>query len=248
MSLPDQAPSPVPDPVPDPIPDRAPEASRRAPHAAPGLPRSVFRALRPVQELIQGLKVAMRRAALRELEREGVATMGRFTIGVPKINFWRNPATGRVEGGRVRIGSFCSIGEEVEIFLGGEHHMDWVTTYALRVCLEMEGAWADGHPTSKGDVTIGNDVYVGVGSKILSGVTLGDGSVVGAYSVVARDVRPYSINAGAPAREIRMRFADEQIAELCKARWWDWPLERIKQSADLLCSPNVDEFIRRAHG
>lgn len=98
---------------------------------------------------------------------------------------------------------------------------------------------------SKGDVRIGSDCWIGHGVVILSGVTIGDGAVVGAFSVVAKDVHPYSIVAGNPARMLRLRFSEEQIDQLLKIKWWDWPPEKIAKFRGLLGGKNADEFIRR---
>jgi len=147
----------------------------------------------------------------------------------------------------VRIGAFVSIALDVVLLDGGNHRTDWVSTYPFRARFGLPGAYADGHPRSKGDVLIGNDVWIGRGARVQSGVTIGDGAVVGGYSVVTKDVRPYAIVAGNPAREIRRRFSDEQIDALLRIAWWNWPLERVLEAVPELCSENVDEFIR-AHG
>ncbi len=99
-------------------------------------------------------------------------------------------------------------------------------------------------PKTKGDVVIGNDVWLGNGAFILSGVTIGDGAVIGARSVITRNVAPYSITAGNPAKLYRFRFDEQQIAELLKIAWWEWPFEKIKEAWPLLMSTNIEEFIR----
>ncbi|HEX5127349.1 MAG TPA: CatB-related O-acetyltransferase, partial [Rhodocyclaceae bacterium] len=106
------------------------------------------------------------------------------------------------EGTTLRIGNYCSIAAGVKIYLGGEHRTDWVTTYPFSA-LWPEAAHIEGHPRSKGDVTIGNDVWIGTEAMILSGVTIGDGAVIGARAVVSRDVPPYAIVAGNPASVVR---------------------------------------------
>ena len=168
----------------------------------------------------------------------GHVEIGRHTYGVPRI------ATYIGDSSRVVIGSFCSIAEDVEIFTGGNHRPDWVSTFPFRSRFGLPGAFDDGHPASKGDVVIGHDVWVGRGASILSGVTIGDGAVVGAYAVVTKDVRPYAVVAGNPAREIRRRFDDDTIERLITLRWWDWPDERILASVPLLNSDRMDEFLK----
>ena len=92
---------------------------------------------------------------------------------------------------------------------------------------------------SKGDIVIGNDVWLGYRSVILAGVTIGDGAIVGAYSVVTKDVPPYTIVAGNPAKEIRRRFSEAEIARLLELRWWDWPIEKITENVHLLTGNTV---------
>ena len=166
-------------------------------------------------------------------------TVGEFTYGSTRCVLYHHTD-------RVDIGKFCSIGEETIIFGGGEHRLDWVTTYPLRAAFDDPLAYKDGHPVSKGPVIIGNDVFIGRGSAILSGVTIGDGAVVGAKSVVTKNILPYCVVAGNPAREIRRRFSDKQIEALLEIKWWDWPIEKIKNFTHLLCASNIDEFIKQA--
>ena len=143
----------------------------------------------------------------------------------------------------LHIGAYCSITYNVQILLGGEHRTDWVTTSPLRVLSRLPGADQDGHPRSKGDVVIGNDVWLGLGSIILSGVTVGDGAVVGAGSVVTKDVPSFAIVAGNPARVIRYRFTPEIREALSRIAWWNWPHERVLGAVDLLCCGDIDRFI-----
>jgi acetyltransferase-like isoleucine patch superfamily enzyme len=143
----------------------------------------------------------------------------------------------------VRIGAFVSIALDVVMMDGGNHRTDWISTYPFRLVFGMQGALEDGHPFSKGDILVGNDVWIGRGARILSGITIGDGAVIGGYSVVTKDVRPYAIVAGNPAREIRRRFEDEQVEALLRIAWWHWPLEKVLAAVPELCSENVDAFI-----
>ncbi len=171
---------------------------------------------------------------LRELLDSGVLVMGRCSYGTPRI---------LASGSRVVIGSFVSIATGVEFIPGGNHRVDWISTFPFRVAFGLPGAFQDGHPATKGDIVVGNDVWIGTGVRILSGVTIGDGAVVGAGAVVAKDVRPYSVVVGNPAREVSRRFSDEQVEALQRIRWWDWPLELIQERVSLLCSPDVDALI-----
>ncbi len=143
----------------------------------------------------------------------------------------------------VRIGAFVSIGLDVILLDGGNHRTEWISTYPFRANFDLPGAYTDGHPHTKGDVVIGNDVWIGRGARVLSGVTVGDGAVIAGYSVVTKDVRPYAIVAGNPAREVRRRFDDAQVDALLRIAWWQWPLDQILSAVPELCSDNVEDFI-----
>lgn len=159
--------------------------------------------------------------------------VGDCTYGQPKFMIWEPHE-------RITIGKFCSIAEGVTIFAGGEHRLDWISTYPMRIMLNEAGAHQDGHPHTKGPTVIGNDVWLGFGSTVLSGVTIGHGAVVGAGAVVARDVEPYSIVAGNPARLVRARLDAGLAKRLLAVAWWDWPLETIRQQIGQL-NGSIDE-------
>ena len=145
--------------------------------------------------------------------------IGEWTYGDPKVLDWG-------EGATLKMGKFCSIGGGVVIFLGGEHRINRISTYP----------WAGVFPyfkntehvnATKGDVIIGNDVWIGDRATILSGVSIGNGAVIGASAVVTKDVSPYAVVAGNPAKLIKFRFEQDVIDSLKKIQWWDWPLEKI---------------------
>lgn len=156
--------------------------------------------------------------------------------------------------GLVRIGKWCSIEESVRILVGGEHPTGRASQYPLRLALQLPGALEDGIPSSNGPVVIGNDVWLGLESLVMSGVTIGDGAVVGARSVVTHDVAPYSVVAGVPARHIRWRFDEPQRQALQRIAWWNWPDEKVRAHVGELLSDDVQAFIdahdvaRRAAG
>lgn len=167
---------------------------------------------------------------------------GRYTYGKPNVHSWG-------EGTRLIVGNFCSIAANVNIYLGGNHRTDWVTTYPFghihrNTFNIFNGA---GHPATKGDVIIGNDVWIGSNVTIMSGVTVGDGAVIANNSHVVKNVDPYSLVGGNPAKLIRYRFTQEQIEHLLKIKWWDWDDKKINTFASLLCNSNIDEFIRCAN-
>ena len=146
-------------------------------------------------------------------------------------------------GGRYSIGDYCSIAEDVVVLVGGEHRTDTVSTFPF-----AERAVANGNRMSRSegmDVTIGNDVWICYGVVIIAGVTIGDGAVIGAGAVVTRDVPPYAIAAGNPARVIRYRFTEEQIEKLLAIRWWEWDLNTIREHGMLLTDPDIDGFIEK---
>lgn len=163
--------------------------------------------------------------------------MGRYSYGDPRV------ATFPGDTARVRIGAFTSIGPDVILMDGGDHRSDWVSTFPFRAVLGLPGAYEDGHPRSRGDIQIGSDVWIGRGARVRSGVSIGHGAVVGGYAVVTRDVRPYAVVAGVPAREVRRRFSDEQVDALLSIAWWDWPMAEIERCVPQLCSGDLDSFI-----
>jgi acetyltransferase-like isoleucine patch superfamily enzyme len=166
--------------------------------------------------------------------------VGRHTYGHHQItvHHWGEPA-------ELRIGAFCSIADRVDVFLGGNHRSDWVTTYPFPSFPDQWPAakGIEGVPVTNGDVVIGNDVWIGSNATIMSGVTVADGAVIGTDSCVTRDVAPYAIVAGNPAKELRRRFDAETIAKLLELRWWDWSDERIGANAALMSSTDIDRFI-----
>ncbi len=142
------------------------------------------------------------------------------------------------------IGKFCSIGAEtVFVMSGGNHRLDNVSTYPFGL---MGSGWeiVPYEPDLRGDIVVGNDVWIGFRATILGGVTVGDGAVIGAGAVVTSDVPPYAVVVGNPARVVRRRFDDETIDMLLKVRWWDWSPEKITQNVKILASPSVERLRR----
>lgn len=136
------------------------------------------------------------------------------------------------------IGSFCSIGGNCGIG-GGMHPLDHASTSPVflqgRNILGKNFANIQYQPSEK--VIIGNDVWIGECAYIMPGITIGDGAVIGAHAVVTRDVEPYTVVAGVPAREIRKRFDEETIKELTALKWWDWSDEMLTKYGALFDSP-----------
>lgn len=165
-------------------------------------------------------------------------SFGKYTYGNPNI-YWDN------SGAKLIIGNFCSIADNVNIYLGGNHRMDWVTTYPFgHIHTNIFNTFnGNGHPSTKGNVVIGNDVWIGSNVTIMSGVTIGDGAVIANNSHIVKDVEPYSLTGGNPAKLIKYRFTTEQIQKLLDIKWWYWDDEKINKNIHLLCNENIDYFI-----
>ncbi len=177
------------------------------------------------------------RKDINVLVKRGQATVGAHTYGNPTIHTFSHDDT------RLTIGSYTSLARGVTIVLGGYHPVDRVTTFPMRLRLGLEDAGADGFPSSPGDISIGSDVWIGTNATILSGVTIGHGAVVGAGALVNRDVAPYAVVAGNPAREIRRRLRDDLIGPMLEVAWWDWPDETVRSRTAELSSANVAAFV-----
>lgn len=167
--------------------------------------------------------------------------VGDFTHGVPIL--YRYDSTTQLT-----IGRFSSLAAGIKIMLGGNHHIDWVSTYAFyqeQASFPHNNEWTQ---DERGDIVIGNDVWIGRDVMILSGVTIGDGSVIGAGAVVAKNIPPYAIAAGNPARIIRKRFSENQIKALEQIQWWNWDIEEVNAHLHLIRSANINEFIQSVLG
>ena len=146
---------------------------------------------------------------------------------------------------KVRVGKFCSIAACCNIYLQADHRTDWITTYPFGRTEHEPFQSFDpiGHPKSNGDVIIGNDVWIAANVTIMSGVSIGDGAVIATNSHVVKDVEPYSIVGGNPAKFIKYRFPQEIRTRLLTLKWWDWSEDKIRENLHLLCSTRVEEFL-----
>ncbi|UPA23488.1 type B chloramphenicol O-acetyltransferase [Shinella oryzae] len=145
------------------------------------------------------------------------------------------------------IGSFCSIGSGAAFIMAGNqgHRNEWISTFPFFFMSEVaafEGA-ANGYLPA-GDTVIGNDVWIGSEAIIMPGVTVGDGAVIGTRALVTKDVEPYAIVGGNPAKVIRKRFTEREIALLLEMRWWAWPEGRLKDAMPIMTSERIDDLHR----
>ena len=148
-------------------------------------------------------------------------------------------------GDRLIIGKFCSIAQGTKIIMGSANHrITSISTYPFNV---FGGAWSRKTPPHlsqlpfKGDTVIGNDVWLGRECVIMPGVKIGDGAIIGAYSVVTKNIEPYTVVGGNPAKVIRKRFDDELIELLLKLKWWDFDKEKLLEFLSVLCNEDIEE-------
>lgn len=148
----------------------------------------------------------------------------------------------RTDVDKLVIGSFCSIGSGASFMMAGNqgHRNDWVTTFPF-FYMKEEPAFGDASDAFEpaGDTLVGSDVWIGSEAMIMPGVHIGHGAVIGSRAVVTKNIEPYAIVGGNPARLIRKRFSDDEIAMLLEMKWWDWPLQEIRESMKLLCTTNI---------
>ena len=145
---------------------------------------------------------------------------------------------------RLIIGKFCSIACGAKfLFNSANHTLNSLSNYTFPIFFEewnldkrdVTSAW-----DNKGDIVIGNDVWIGYEAVIMSGVTIGDGAIIGTRAVVTKDVPPYTIVGGVPARQIRKRFSEDTISSLLDIRWWDWSEKKIKKNIPAIQTGSID--------
>ena len=167
-----------------------------------------------------------------------MATLGNMSY-IASTNFCYNVR----EKAHILIGNYCQIAHDTVFEIGQNHVFSGVSPYPFDQVLGEENTFAHRAPVNKQQLVIGHDVWIGSGVRIIKAVKIGNGAIIGSGSVVTKDVPPYAIVGGNPAKIIRYRFAPEIIQALDKIKWWYWPLEKVKANRQYM--ENVEEFIAR---
>jgi acetyltransferase-like isoleucine patch superfamily enzyme len=165
------------------------------------------------------------------------ASIGRHSYGLSGASVERENG-----GARLDIGAFCSIAPGVRFLLGVDHPVDLPSTFPFES--KLFGGPSNRDAVSKGGITIGHDVWIGRDAIILSGVSIGTGAVIGAGAVVPKDVAPYAIVVGNPAREVRRRFPEAIIARLLESQWWDLSDDVLRSLQTELYSKDIEAFLQ----
>ncbi|MDR0292070.1 MAG: CatB-related O-acetyltransferase [Elusimicrobium sp.] len=144
---------------------------------------------------------------------------------------------------KLTIGSFCSIAQNTHIICGGEHDAHWVSTYPFIPRHKIKRLEHLSTKKHKGDIVIGNDVWIGANAVILSGVKIGNGAIVAAGAVVVKDVPDYAVAGGVPAKVIKYRFSEDIIKKLSEIKWWNWDLDKVLEAVEYMPDPEV--FVKK---
>lgn len=148
-------------------------------------------------------------------------------------------------GDKLIIGKFCMIASNVQFIMnGGNHLTNALTSYPFAIFGNgWENAMNGKSYPNKGDINVGNDVWIGYNATIMAGVTIGDGAIIATNSTITKDVEPYSIVGGNPANLIKKRFNDEKISKLLALKWWDWDIDKITRNIQNLTGNDLDKLI-----
>ena len=148
-------------------------------------------------------------------------------------------------GDNLIIGKFCMIASNVKFIMNGANHLtDALSTYPFAVFRNgWEGAMDGKNYPNKGDINIGNDVWIGYNATIMAGVTIGDGAIIATNSTVTKDVEPYTIVGGNPAKEIKKRFSEDVVLKLLELKWWNWSIEKITKNIQNLTDNKIEKLI-----
>lgn len=141
------------------------------------------------------------------------------------------------------IGKFCAIAAETKFIMTGDHKIDAISTYPFPIFQQgWEKAFNIFDLPVKGDIIVGNDVWFGYDSLIRGGVKIGDGAIIATRAVVVKDIPPYAVVAGNPAKVVKMRFDDKSIERLLHISWWNWDIKKINQHLSLICNLDIDQL------
>ncbi|HJK86167.1 MAG TPA: CatB-related O-acetyltransferase [Candidatus Megaira endosymbiont of Nemacystus decipiens] len=157
-------------------------------------------------------------------------------------NFEENNVLYNYQPDRVKLvfGKFCAIAAETKFIMTGDHKLDAISTYPFPI---FKNGWESLYDVNqlpiKGDIIVKNDVWFGYNSMVRNGVTIGNGAIIGANSFVIKDVPDYAIVAGNPAKIVKMRFDEKNIARLLEIAWWDWDIEKINAKLPAICSLDI---------
>lgn len=169
--------------------------------------------------------------------------VGKYTYGTDnlRIKSWGQSID-------IEIGSFCSIAGNITIYVGGTHNTNWVTTFPFghihqEIFNKFDGV---GHPKEAKNLIIGNDVWIGADSSILSGITIGDGAAIAANSHVVKSIPPYTIVGGNPAKYVAQRFDYSIVQKLLQLKWWNLPDNIINELSPFLCSSKISGLFKEA--
>lgn len=148
-------------------------------------------------------------------------------------------------GDKLIIGKFCMIASDVTFIMNGANHLtDAISTYPFAIFGNgWENAMEGKTYPSKGDTIVGNDVWIGHKVTIMPGVNIGDGAIIATGAVVTKDVAPYSIVGGNPAKELKRRFSDKEISQLLEIKWWDWEIDRITRNVQFLTGRRLEQLV-----
>lgn len=181
--------------------------------------------------------------------------VGKHTYGVHENKVFWNVSAYDYKGNyflpNLIVGSYCSVGTRVKFYLGGNHRHDWISSYPFHVKSIHNNTFKSlpdkikGYPQTNGDINIGNDVWIGEGVTVMSGVKIGDGAVIAANSTVVKDVEPYSITGGHPAKHIKYRFSDDVIKKLLEIKWWNMEENKLDKLIPYMVSNDIDLFFKK---
>ncbi len=186
---------------------------------------------------------------LKNVVTDSSITVGEYTMYNDFVNdpkdFQKNNVLYhyQINNDKLIIGKFCSIACGARfLFTSANHTLKSLSTYPFPLFFEewnLDKANVTDSWDNKGDIVIGNDVWIGYEAVIMSGVTIGDGAIIGTRAVVSKDVPPYTIVGGIPAKPIRKRFSDEVVSSLLEIKWWEWSDERIRENLSAIQSGNI---------